>query len=211
MMNIKSINENIKKTVCLLTIDKLTDKNLLKEYKECKSVKNEIEHLQQILEKHVKDKETRNNIINDYLIKLVPAGTKGVIRGNKFNKLVKEKLENLKFDSNRFEIEFEKKCETCITSEKPDFYVLEKKTNKVIIGMNQLDLWGGGQQINRGYKYIIDNIHNKENSKLLCVICNEYKFKTDKNKAFKLFETGFLNDTLCYLSDIERIIKDYFN
>lgn len=210
-MNIKSINKNIKKTVCLSTIDKLTDKNLLKEYKKCKSVKNEIEYLKLVLKKHVTDKEIRNNIINDYLIKLVPAGTKGVIRGNKFNKLVKEKLESLKFDRNKFEIEFEKKCETCITSEIPDFYMLEKKTNKVIIGMNQLDLWGGGQQINRGYKYIIDNIHNRENSKLLCVVCNEYKFKTDKNKAYKLFETGFLNDTLCYLSDIERIIKDYFN
>ena len=27
----------------------------------------------------------------------------------------------------------------------PDWYVLEKTTNKITIGMNQLDLWGGQQ------------------------------------------------------------------
>jgi hypothetical protein len=76
---------------------------------------------------------------------------------------------------------------------------LEKLTNKIIIGMNQLDLTSGGHQLNRGYKYLIDNKHNKENSKLLCVICNEIQFKSNKNKAYKLFEIGFENNTLCYL------------
>ncbi len=77
----------------------------------------------------------------------------------------------MKLDSNRFEVCFEKQCSECITTEIPDWYILEKSTKKVIIGMNQLDLIGGGQQINRGYKYLIDNKHNTINSKLLCVIC----------------------------------------
>jgi len=66
--------------------------------------------------------------------------------------------------------------------------------------MNQLDLWSGGHQINRGSKYLIDSKLNTENTKLLCVVCNEIKFKTSKNKAFKFFEIGFKNDTLCYLN-----------
>jgi hypothetical protein len=40
---------------------------------------------------------------------------------------------------------------------------------RVIIGMNQIDLWSGGQQINRGSKYLVNNKHNTEKSKL-CVI-----------------------------------------
>ena len=48
-----------------------------------------------------------------------------------------------------------------------------KSTNKVIIGMNQAALWGGEQQMNRGFKYLINNELNTENSKLLCVVCNE--------------------------------------
>lgn len=64
--------------------------------------------------------------------------------------------------------------------------------------MNQLDLWGGGQQLNRGSKYIENNKHNTKDSKLLCVVCNEIQFKS-KNKAYALFVTGFEKDTLCYL------------
>ena len=157
------------------------------------------------------DEETKQKIIQEYLLELIPAGTKGVIRGNKFNNIVKKFIINLGLDKERFEICFEKKCEGHFTTEIPDWYILEKSTNKIIIGMNQLDLWGGGQQLNRGSKYIENNKHNNENSKLLCVICNEIQFKSNKNKAYKLFETGFINNTLCYLNNLQNIITSYFN
>jgi hypothetical protein len=67
---------------------------------------------------------------------LIPAGTKGVIRGNKFNSIVQNTITNMKLNNERFEIAFEKQCKSCITSEKPDWYILEKSTDKVIIGMN---------------------------------------------------------------------------
>jgi len=60
-------------------------------------------------------------------------------------------------------------------------------------------------------KYLENNKHNKENSKLLCVICNEIQFKNNKNKTFKLFELGFNNNTLCYLNNLQNIIFTYFN
>lgn len=106
---------------------------------------------------------------------------------------------------------FRKKCKFHLTSEIPDWYILEKSTNKIIIGMNQLDLWSGGHQINRASKYIENNKHNNQNSKLLCVVCNEIQFKNNKNKVFKIFEIGFNNDTLCYLNNLENIINNYFN
>ena len=77
--------------------------------------------------------------------------------------------------------------------------------------MNQLALWGGGHQINRGSKYIKNNEHNNEHSKLLCVVCNKIQFKTKKNKTYKLFQIGFTNNTLCYLNNLENIITSYFN
>jgi hypothetical protein len=77
--------------------------------------------------------------------------------------------------------------------------------------MNQLDLWTGGAQLNRGFKYLIDNKHNTDKSKLLCVICNYKKFINNKNKIYKLFEVGFLNNTLCYIKNIEKIINEFFN
>lgn len=208
-LDIKYINNRIKNEICYDTIDKLRDTYLLDEYKECKSVKNNIKKLIDVLVKYEIDSKTKDLIVNDYLLELIPPGTKGVIRGNKFNIIVKEHINSLKLDKG-FEICFEKQCELNKTSEIPDWYILEKSTGKVIIGMNQLDLWGGGQQLNRGSKYLIDNKNNTDKSKLLCIICNKINFTSNKNKAYKLFEVGYLNNTLCYLKNIETIIKKYF-
>jgi len=208
--SMKNINTRIKQEVCYETLEELTDSKLMCEYKECKSVKNEIKKLSEVLKKYI-DEETKQKIIQEYLLQLIPAGTKGVIRGNKFNNIVKQFITKLELDADRFDIYFEKKCEEHFTTEIPDWYILEKLTNKIIIGMNQLDLWGGGQQLNRGFKYIENNKHNNVNSKLLCVVCNEIQFKSKKNKAYKLFETGFKNNTLCYLNNLQNIITSYFN
>ena len=210
-LSVDSINERINKEVCETTIDKLTDENLIEEYKECKSVINEIEKLKEILKKNKINNNTIDTIITEYLPNLVPPGTKGVIRGNMFNKIVEKTINEMKLNKKRFEICFEKQCISCITDEKPDWYILEKSTGKVLIGMNQLDLWQGGQQFNRGSKYLIDNKHNTEKSKLLCVICNKTKLASDKNKVFKLFEIGYKNDTLCYLKNLNNIIVKFFN
>ena len=208
--NIEAINVRIKQEVCYETLGELTDAKLMSQYKECNSVKNQIKKLSELLIKYT-DEETTQKIIQEYLVQLIPAGTKGVIRGNKFNNIVKQFITKLDLDTNRFEICFEKKCDTHFTSEIPDWYILEKSTNKILIGMNQLDLWGGGQQLNRGFKYIENNKHNNINSKLLCVVCNEIQFKSKKNKAYKLFKIGFENNTLCYLNNLENIISSYFN
>lgn len=141
-------------------------------------------------------------------MELIPAGTKGVIHGNKFNTIIKNYIIKLNIDINKYDIQFEKKCEYHITSEIPDWYILDKSSKKIIIGMNQLDLWNGGHQINRGFKYIENNKHNTDNSKLLCVICNDIYFKTNKNKIYKI---GFENNTLTYLNNLGNIINSYFN
>lgn len=202
IFDINYVNNKISKEICYDVIEQLKDNNLLNEYK--------INKLTIILDKYIEEKIKKELIISEYLLDLIPAGTKRVIRGNKFNDIVKNIIENMKLNKKRFEICFEKQCEISITTEKPDWYILEKQTNKVIIGMNQLDLWSGGQQLNRGSKYLINNKTNTEKSKLLCVICNEIKFISNKNKTYKLFEIGFSNDTLCYIKNIQNIVNTYF-
>jgi len=210
-LDLNSINNRINTEFCVNTVNKLKDTYLLNEYKECKSVKNEIKKLELILDKYNIETKKKELILNDYILNLIPPGTKGVIRGNKFNSIVKDTINDLKLNTERFEISFEKQCQICITSEIPDWYILEKSTGKVIIGMNQLDLWGGGQQINRGSKYLINNKNNTEKSKLLCVVCNKININSNKNKVYKLFEIGYSNNTLCYIKNIESIINKFFN
>ncbi len=209
-LSMKDINARIKQEICYETLKELTDTKLIHEYKNCNSVKNKIKKLSDVLKKYIDD-ETTQKITQEYLLHLIPAGTKGVIRGNKFNDIVKQFITKLSFDTNQFEICFEKKCKYYFTAEIPDWYIRKKSTNKIIIGMNQLDLWCGGHQLNRGSKYIENNDHNNENSKLLCVVCNEIQFKSNKNKTYKLFKIGFENNTLCYLNNLQHIIVSYFN
>lgn len=203
-LDLNSINNRINTEFCDNTVNKLKDTYLLNEYKECKSVKNEIKKLELILDKYNIETKKKELILNDYILNLIPPGTKGVIRGNKFNSIVKDTINDLKLNTERFEISFEKQCQICITSEIPDWYILEKSTGKV-------DLWGGGQQINRGSKYLINNKNNTEKSKLLCVVCNKIIFNSNKNKVYKLFEIGYSNNTLCYIKNIESIINKFFN
>jgi hypothetical protein len=208
-MNINEINRIIKESICYQTIGELSDANLLQYYKECPSVKKEIVKLEDILKKYI-DNVTKQKIIDEYLLELIPAGTKGVIRGNRFNNIVKARIIMLHLDKNRFDVRFETKCASHNTSEIPDWYILDKVNNKVLLGMNQLDLWSGGQQTNRGSKYIFNNEHNTNDSKLLCVVCYEIHLKSYKNKTYKLFETGFINNTLCYLNNLHNTITSYF-
>lgn len=213
-LSIDEINDRIKKEICYETLNDLSDAKLMCEYKNCNSVKNEIKKLGDILDKYVNE-ELKQKIIQEYFLELIPAGTKGVIRGNKFNLIVKQTILKLfkdqhdKLEPQAFEICFEKKCEGYPTDEIPDWYILEKTKNKVIIGMNQLDLWGGGQQLNRGSKYIVNTKYN-ENCKLLCVVCNEIQIKS-KTKIYKIFKIGFENNTLCYLKNLHHIIRLFYN
>tara|TARA_Y100000590_G_C15512332_1_gene935885 strand:- start:221 stop:937 length:717 start_codon:yes stop_codon:yes gene_type:complete len=210
-LNLDDINIRIEKEFCYETAMELTDEKLLDKYKECPSVMNSIIKLDNLLSKYV-DEEVKNKIIQEYTLELIPAGTKGVIRGNKFNKITENRINSfVELDKDKFDVSFEKECKKHMTHEKPDWYILEKSTGKTIIGMNQLDLWGGGHQINRGSKYIINNQHNSENSKLLCVVCNKIQFKSNKNKTFNFFKVGFENNTLCYLNNLQNIIYSYFN
>jgi hypothetical protein len=208
--NLADVNNRINNECCQDTIDKLSDEKLLSEYTKSKSVQKEIQKLASILDKYIENDAMKHTIIQDYLLELIPAGTKGVIRGNKFNKIVEQFILDLGIDTERFDICFEKKHDFHMTTEKPDWYIFEKNTNKIIIGMNQLDLISGGQQLNRGYKYLVDNKHNTEQSKLLCVICNYTQLKSNKNKAYTLFETGFKNNNLCYLKNLQNIITRFF-
>jgi hypothetical protein len=209
-MNCDDINNRIDTEICQETLNTLSDSMCLEKFKQCESLKNKIHTLNEVLSNNSIIEEQRKKIIDDYTLELISPGLKGVIRGNKFNEIVKNYIVSLKLDSNKYEIEFEKKPPTYETSEIPDWYILEKNSKKLMIGMNQLDLWGGGQQLNRGSKYILNFPDNSNKLRLVCVVANQIKLSSDKNKAFKIFQTGFQNQTLCYLKNLKTIIHTFF-
>jgi hypothetical protein len=74
-LSMEDINARIKQEVCYETLEELTDAKLMCKYKDCNSVKNEIKKLSDVLGKYI-DEETKQKIIQEYLLQLIPAGTK---------------------------------------------------------------------------------------------------------------------------------------
>lgn len=212
-MSISTINEQIRKQICHTTISLLKDNNLMHLYQKCPSVKTKIRNLRAVLDTEINNESIKNEIIQNYLPDLIPPGTKGAIRGNILNAIVKKYIQNLHLDADLFSVCFEKNCPSHLvaTSEIPDWYIHDVKNDRIIVGMNQLDLWTGGHQLNRGYKYIDNEKYNNKNCKLLCVVSSDIQFKSDNNKAFKLFQLGFQKERLCYLNNIENIINSFFS
>lgn len=210
-MEIEKINRRINREFSQKTLDRLSDETLNKKYLKTKSVANKIDEITKIMEEVGISEKHIKQVIKKYNEKLIPPGTKGSLRGNEFNNLIKREIISMKLDDTKFEVKFEKKNLKLETHEIPDWYIECKSSGKILIGMNQLDFWGGGQQINRGYKYLFDDKINSNKSKLLCVICN-YKQITRKNtNTYKLFNRGFQNNTLCYIKNLKNIIKQYFD
>ena len=208
-MNYKNINERIENEYDEDIYNAISDKNLIDIFKKTPSGKQNIYEMEKILKN---DENTIDDKINLMLLKfIIPSGTKGVVRGNEFNTIIKKQILNFNLDSNIFYICFEQNCESEETGDKPDWFIRNKISKKLIIGYNQLDLWGGGHQNNRADKYLVDNKHNNSNCKLLCVVCNKTMLTSKKSKKYKHFKIGFENNTLCYPKNLKNIIYTYFN
>jgi hypothetical protein len=210
MEEIKAINEEVQRQYCHETEDCISDEKLLVVYKETDSVKKQTKLLKEILKEENIEAEKIENILSKYILSLIPPGTKGVIRGNKFNKLVEKKLKAFEL-SEDFIIKCEKKHPDFETAEIPDWYIYQISTKKIMIGMNQLDLWSGGAQSNRGAKYILDESkHENPNVKNVSVICKNKVIASPHNKMFKIFQVGFKEKRLCYIKGIHEIVKSFF-
>jgi uncharacterized membrane protein YheB (UPF0754 family) len=88
------INKIINEQVCHDTIEKLSDENLFDQYKKSKSVEILYDKLTRKLEKYIND-VNMSSAVSEIMVDLIPPGTKGVIRGNAFNKIVETHIKNL--------------------------------------------------------------------------------------------------------------------
>jgi len=73
----------------------------------------------------------------------IQAGSKGNIRGKAFNKFIKKTIIEMNIPV-YCTVEFEMNCPSIETDEIPDWYIHNTLNDKILIGMNQVSLWGGG-------------------------------------------------------------------
>jgi len=209
----EEVNQRIQSEICHETIIKISDEVLQDTYQESLAVKNQTQIMTERLLLHGVAKEQISSILYDPIVIsnfLVPPGTKGNLRGNMFNHIVAQHIREMNLDSSRFDVRFEEQRDFNPTSEIPDWSIQDRETKRGIIGMNQVALWGGGQQTNRASKYLTDPRYNTPDCKLLCVVCYDVSFKSQRSKVFHLVKSGFENDTLCYIKNLSKIIRTFF-
>ena len=192
-------------------LSQLQDDMLTADYYCTKSVKKRVEFVKKLLLdaglSHFKSHEICKKLMMNCL---VPAGTKSKVRGDHFNHII----------ANEISISLKKlKIEGCVfLTEKshamfheiPDWIITNK--DKILVGFNQISLFGGGHQVNRGGKYIMDDaIHRKlarENIKMVCVVKDIPIQK--HGKSHNILIKGIKTQRLFCIRGLRKLIKDYF-
>jgi hypothetical protein len=203
------INERIMRTYDPVVEAALTNEAL---YHECETKPKVQEWKKSILDIHkIMDPEEHFKA-HLHLTNPMP-GTLGVVRGNRFNHIVFERLLAIRerLDSpDEYILVREKDDEHRETPARPDWSITHVQTGRCINGLNQVDVWNGGHQNDRAELYIKKQT-STDTYKLLSVIANKTTVTNIKNKKGETFSKGFERDTLCYVGDLERIVRAFFN
>ena len=150
--------------------------------------------------------------MDDLLRASVAPGLKGVIRGNRFNRLVAEKVRECLGDAPHLTVTTEEKLP--FLNEIPDWCVWDAHSGRRLVGYNQLDLWEGGQQTNRGSKYVVnDALHNQlpEQVSVLSVVAHHVRLQSTKNKVYTLFQKGVATQRIAYANHLPSMVRAYFH
>lgn len=193
-MRLTRLNNRIKRELCKETLHYVE-----MSFDKCLSSKSFLARknkLLGILHKYNLEKDTSTKISHELIHELIPAGTKGMIKWKIFNNFV---IEYVKREFPQHNIELHDSC-----------WILKDQTlQKTIIGHNHLDLWSGGLQ-KRKAKEMLERSMNQDMVKHIYVICNGKEFK-NINESFKIIESGFETESVCYITGIKRIINDFFD
>lgn len=214
-MDLEQVNERIRSEICHGTIAEISDEALQDAYYDSPAFKRQSQLLWERMRRHDIAEDQISRLLSDPVVIsnfLVSPGSKGNLRGIMFNQIIARHIREMNLDTNRFDIRFEQHSSegNNKTSEIPDWTIQDRHTQRQIIGMNQVALWGGGQQTNRASKYLADPRYNTADCKLLCVVCYDVNFTSTRSKVYRLVKQGLEHDTLCYVKKMPTIIRAFF-
>jgi hypothetical protein len=160
-------------------------------------------------------KAIREKICQNATPLLIPPGVKAALRGNQLNKVVNERLARLVRKRRDLTILFEQthKKFSALIHERPDWVIIDA-TGKIIVGFTQVSLWGGGQQLNRAAKYVLDeSLHRalaRKGVRLVCVVAEKPTSLTTEmtktSKLYKILERGIKTNRIVYPGGLAGII-----
>ena len=206
-----AINAEIRRQYCSYTEESISDDKLKPKLMNSASVKNKLATLRQCMRRHKISAKKMDAILRDVAGTMIPPGTKASVRGYALNMCVKKRLTCLLRRKNGLKLQFEQPLDGM--REIPDWCITHVKSVKRLIGYNQVDFWGGGAQINRGAKYILDDdFHAKQaafGNCVVCIVAKKIVLKKNICKVFDIFAEGFAKKRLFYMNGMTAFIKEW--
>lgn len=188
-------------------LTELDDDVLFSRYCDTPSVKKRVSEIKSVLREHGLSHSACALLAKKLLV--IPPGTKSHIRGCMFNDIVKREIMKVLGRS---------KADVCAEFEKhhacfpeiPDWIL--SKGNKILVGFNQISLFGGGHQLNRASKYVMDDsIHrllSKRRIKMVCVVKDLPVKATGKSRDILL--KGIDKKRIYCVGGLKKLIAEYF-
>ena len=193
----------------------LNDESFLKRCGDSASTAKKRAILDKILTNCRIRKAIREKICQKATALLIPPGVKAALRGNQLNNVINERLAGLVRKRRDLAIFFEQthKKFSALIHERPDWLIV-RKDGKMIVGFTQVSLWGGGQQLNRAAKYVLDeSLHRalaRKGVQLVCVVAEKPPSKvttmTKTSKLRKILELGIKTNRIVYPRGLAAII-----
>lgn len=172
----------------------LTEKRLRSYYLRSPAVKTKMQKLHSILRMNKVSKANADRIVMSFVDDIIPAGAKASIRGNALNRMVATKLKTL--SKARFVVKIEH-CPPAlkgILQERPDWVVEDRVAKHTFVGYTQTSLLGGGQQLNRASKYILnEDLHKRlkqKHASIVCLVVEKPAISKAKTKSFNIVHKG---------------------
>lgn len=188
-------------------LPELDDDVLFSRYCDAPSVKRRLAEIKCLLQDYGLSHTQCASLAKKLLV--IPPGTKSHIRGCMFNEIVKREIKKiLRKKSPEVCAEFEKHHASF--SEIPDWIIC--KGNKILVGFNQISLFGGGHQLNRASKYIMDDtIHrklSKRRIKMVCIVRDLPVNSTGKSRNILI--KGIEKKRIYCVGGLKKLIQEYF-
>ena len=191
-------------------LPELSDDALIAHYLSNSCVKRKLKEIHNVLVEHGLTHSVSATLAKKLIS--IPPGLKSHIRGRRFNEItaceIRKSLRALKLSG---EVQFEtEKCHS-LFHEIPDWTL--RKGNKTLVGYNQISLFGGGHQLNRGSKYILDDtLHaklSKRRVKMVCVV-KDIPVRSNKGKTHAIFMKGIERKRIYCIGGLKKLIKEFF-
>lgn len=188
-------------------IDIDNEETMMQFYADMPSVQTRLGNLDDVLRSEGISAAKRDRLAKKLLHMFVPAGTKGAVRGHMFNKIIEKKIRSALTKKHGWRFATEEKHP--LFQEIPDWTL--RKGRKTLVGFNQVSLFGGGHQINRGGKYIMDDtLHNrlcKKNVRMVCIVNKMPIRKT--GKAWDIMSKGMSSKRLFTPNKIKKLVDEF--